>query len=115
MNWTCPQCQAVNPAPTTQRAEVRCAACDASFPAEYAADAAPSPVVIEQTSKRWKRQMVWGWSVMLLSVGGCTAVMPTAGNGSTAQAVAFFVGLIGFLTGAALHFSARAGAWWDNG
>ena len=115
MNWTCPQCQAVNPAPTTQRAEVRCAACDASFPAKYAADAAPSPVVIEQTSKRWKRQMVWGWSVMLLSVGGCTVGMAGIDPKSSAQAIPMLVGVGGFFIGAALHFSARAGAWWDNG
>jgi hypothetical protein len=123
MNWACPSCGSVNPAPKTQRAEIRCAACEATFSAEYttATDvppviaSTPHPVVIEKTSKRWKRQMVWGWSVMFLSVGGCTAAMAAVEANSPAQVIPFALGVIGFLTGAALHFSARAGAWWDNG
>jgi hypothetical protein len=115
MNWTCPACGSVNPAPKTQRAEVRCAACDATFAAEYSPAQEAPPVVIERTSKRWKRQMVWGWSVMLLSVGGCTVGMTTIDPKSPAQAIPILVGTLGFFIGAALHFSARAGAWWDNG
>lgn len=112
--WSCPNCGAVNPAPIHNRPEITCAACAASFIAEYTNDSAgptvtSKPFTIELTSKHYKKKQLICYVLMLIGISGCVV------GGPTNSGILIISGFGTFLLGAAWLLIVRAQIWWNHG
>jgi hypothetical protein len=93
---------------------VRCGACDAEFSTDYQTpviqiQASSKPLVIEQTSKKYKSGMLLGSILMLASFPGCVA-----GADSESTSV-ILLSVLMFFGGAFVYTTGRIGAWWNHG
>jgi len=108
--WKCPACGATNPAPTARRETVSCAACAASFTPEYTVEVQQAPpVLVEKTSKVYKRQQVICYLLILSSFGGCVV------GGAAQSGLLIGGGLLTFVVGAIWLLLVRGAIWWDHG
>jgi len=66
------------------------------------------PVLIEATSKKWKKLYLFAWLFVFLGMSSCAA----ATDGSTGAGV--MTGIF-FLAAFVTYMRARVGAWWNHG
>lgn len=94
------------------RPTVSCGRCSAQFDAEYSVEPKlpdPPVVLVEKTSKRYKRQQVVGVLFMLASFGGCAAGSATDSGGLITSSVFLF------LFASVWLLIVRITIWWNHG
>lgn len=95
-----------------QMALITCPECE--YPVSSSAATCPqcghplSPVVIEQTDKRWKMVQLVGGCLTLVSCLLVVVNMAMSGRG-------YFLSCIAFLVSCCVYFAGRLGAWWEHG
>lgn len=107
----CPMCGAVNAyeSPAAQQSQAAAPTISsAEVHHHHYPDRAEKPLLIEQTSKKWKKLYLWAWLFFFLGFMSC---MPAVVDHSSSAGV--MTGIF-FLTGISLYIRARSGAWWNN-
>jgi len=70
-----------------------------------------TPIVIEQTSKQWKKLQIASW--MFFTSGVVLSLMMWNEKADFGRAY-FFVGILLVITGLVMYNTAKIGSWWTN-